>query len=364
VVGKPKHLIVLFEDDPLRAKTIERTISKHVGSAFRVLTFQPSQDAQSTGPFEDRLFRELTTKRLNSAVLYVSDRDLSRIRTYVGLSEAAVSRAADRFGIPIILYAQGTSAQILARNSSPGDGRIVLKRGQPTDQAKEAARVAKGFALVASGLRSAIKNRRSSQSPAALAATIMGRPHFSDRVAQYALGDQKTFADVQTFAEDNDEAVKHRIQVRLIGTWIYDSIIRFPGLILNRVAAASYLDISVEEFKSNAKVQSLFKSTLYKGPFADRTDPLWWRPDLDDLLIKNEATTGRDLVKKSLNIAVRACKCSINAKLSAGYFCMITLKPISESESQGGLSWFPPGADVARVSKRELEELRPWLALY
>jgi hypothetical protein len=364
VAGKSKHLIVLFEDDAARAKIIEKTISKLVGNAFRVRTFQPSQDAQSSGPFEDRLFVELTKGRLDSAVLYVSDRDLSRIKSYVGLSEAAVSRAADRFGIPIILYAQGSSARILARNSSPGDGRIVLKRAQPAEQAKEAARVAKGFALVASGLRSAIIRKKSNHSPAALAATIMGRPLFSDRVAQYALGDQKTFADVQTFAEDENEEIKRRIQIRLIGTWIYDSIIRFPGLILNTVAAASYLDVSVEEFRTNSEIQGLFRSALYKGPFADRSDPLWWRPDLDDLLIKSNVKSGRDLVTNSLGKSVRACKCSINPKLSAGYFCMITSKPISESESQGGLSWFPPGADIARVSKIELEELRPWLALY
>lgn len=365
MASSARNLVLVFEDDATRATDLTNRIRRLTGDTFRVEIFSPERTKSgASGAFEDRLFSELCTRGLNNAALYVSDRDLSRIEGYRGLSEAAVSRAADRFGIPIVLYAQGQSAKVLARNSSPGDGKIVLKQRDTARQAKEAARIAKGFVAVSRQLKAAARRKKQLPSPAALASWIMGRPQYADRVAQYALGDQKTFASVQTAAEEDEEATKQRIQVRLIGTWIYDSIIRFPGVILNGVAAASYLDIAVDEFLNNAQIRSLFKSALYKGPFADRADHLWWRPDLDDLLLARNAESGKDLAQSALKLNVRSCKCSVNAKLSAGYFCMITEKPISDEESQGGLSWFPPGADLARVSKKELEELRPWLALY
>ena len=185
------------------------------------------------------------------AILYVSDRDLSKIQGYLGLSEAAVSRAAERFGVPIALYAQGKSYTILSKDNYPGDAKIILTGTSISEHAHEAARLAQGFVDVAKGIAAAMSRKRDRVSPAALASSIMGRPDFSDRVVQYALGDQKALSEVFRAADSKDvESKKRRRRVRLMGTWIYDSILRFPGLLLNEVAAASYVNINTSTFRA------------------------------------------------------------------------------------------------------------------
>jgi len=42
--------------------------------------------------------------------------------------------------------------------------------------------------------------------------------------------------------------------------------LKFPGILVNEIAAASYLNISVEDFK-NVKVRNLFKKAYYQGHF-------------------------------------------------------------------------------------------------
>jgi hypothetical protein len=365
MASKKRPLVVIFEDDENRRKSLVGEISQRVGRGFQVLAFAPVSTKSRAGAFEDRLVGELSARTYKDAILYVSDRDLSKIEGYIGLSEAAVSRAAERFGVPIALYAQGKSYTILSKDNYPGDGKIILAGTSISEHAHEAARLAQGFVDVAKGIDAAMSRKRDRVSPAALASSIMGRPEFSDRVVQYALGDQKALSEVFRAADSKDaESKKRRRRIRLMGTWIYDSILRFPGLLLNDVAAASYVNISTNTFRAAPEVRDLFKSALYSGPFSDNQNPFWWRPDIDDLLLKEKVETGRDLVKQKLGRKVAGCKCSVNPKLRAGYVCMLTHQPISEQNSEGGLSWFPPGADLARVNKKKLEELRPWLALY
>jgi hypothetical protein len=40
---------------------------------------------------------------------------------------------------------------------------------------------------------------------------------------------------------------------------------------------------------------------------------------------------------------------------------MLSKKPVSLENSKGGLTWFPRGADLARISNKKFEEDVPWL---
>jgi hypothetical protein len=61
---------------------------------------------------------------------------------------------------------------------------------------------------------------------------------------------------------------------------------------------------------------------------------------------------------------VKECKCSVDNTSRAGYYCMITEKPVSDKNSKGNISWFPSGADLARIAKPEFDKLAPWIGLY
>lgn len=366
MAAKARDLIVVFEDDVKRQKELTRGIRDKLGRTYRVVAFVPNGTDHKKRAFEDRLSDELVHRGYDRALLYASDRDLSKIRGYLGLSEAAVSRVAERFGIPVALYAQGRSYKVLSREMFPGDGRLVLRNGGIDDHASEIARIARGFRETARGIGDLLEKRVDDTSPASVAAHVMGRPSYSDRIAQYALGDQKAWSEVVRSSSSSgiDEEQMRRRHTRLIGTWIYDSILRFPGLVLDVTSAGSYMDILPRILQKDEGIQKLLKDALYEGPFSDKAQPMWWRPDIDNLLLDENVSTGRKLVQKKLKRTVTGCFCSVNPRLKAGFYCMLTSKPISESESTGGLSWFPPGADLARVNKRQLEELRPWLALY
>ena len=131
---------------------------------------------------------------------------------------------------------------------------------------------------------------------------------------------------------------------------------------MNPVAAASYLDIPVSQF-DRAPVRQLFSAALYNGPFEDPDDPHWWRRTLDDVLRKAKAKSGNELLSHKLEKSVPHCLDN-QTRQRAGCYCMVKKVPVSEKNSVGNISWFPPGADLARVRKDVYEQMGPWLGLF
>ena len=132
---------------------------------------------------------------------------------------------------------------------------------------------------------------------------------------------------------------------------------------MNEVAAASYLNIDPIVF-SKPEIQAHFKAAIYSGPFSSEADPFWWRSDIDNFLVKTGAKNGNEYLAKKTGKKIPICSCSVNKKREAGYYCMMTRKPISYEESRGNISWFPQGASLARVNKDIFDELAPWIGLY
>ena len=167
-------------------------------------------------------------------------------------------------------------------------------------------------------------------------------------------------SEILPFAEKQRKQELQKRLPSILGYWLYDSILRFPGILLNAVATASYLDIA-ESYLRNAAVQRLFKSALYDGPFEDISEPRWWRKTLDQIV--GEARTGNQFVAQKLNKRLPHCLDSQTGG-RAGYYCMVKRVPVSKGNSVGNISWFPPGADLARVRKDMYEQLGPWLGLF
>jgi hypothetical protein len=233
--------------------------------------------------------------------------------------------------------------------------------------ARKLCLLAEGFREISNILhRSLSRTRGKVQTPASIMAAILARPELVDQIAMYATGDQAKVAEVLPFAGKNTgdlDRLRKRLPT-LMGYWLYDSILRFPGLLVNSVAAASYLNIAVEKFQKVEEVQKLFESALYSGPFKDSENPLWWRGALDDLLSEAGCQDGRALVQKHLQMTVAECRCSIDARKRAGFYCMATGTPVSAQSSKGNISWFPPGADLARIRNDVYDEIGPWVGLY
>ncbi len=82
---------------------------------------------------------------------------------------------------------------------------------------------------------------------------------------------------------------------------------------------------------------------------------------LDDIVGESGETSGRDYVARQLEKGIGSSKCCEDPGIKAGYYCFLTGNPVSYENSKPGLSWFPRGADLTRISKTAYDEQVPWL---
>jgi len=353
--------IVLFEDDDNTGTVIERSIRAALGKRGAVIRFDlktSSQDPRELSrSYDDRISDSFRSKPFRNVTLIVTDRDLSKNEPYRGLSEAVVSRVAAMHGFPIALYARGVRDSVLDRTREWGEGRIILDyAGGPERLGRQAACVASGFDEVRRRLPKARKDRKNN-TPAKVLAAILGVANVSDRIALYGAGDQGMIDEILGTRGRSAESLRR--QIRLLGYWLWDSIMRFPGLLVGAVSAASYLNIAPSTFQKPA-IRKLFANALYDGPFSGTDTPYWWRPQLDAILHSHKCANGRELVRKHTGKLPPRCPCSVDSSIDAGYYCVLTEAPVSLEHSRS-VTWFPPGADLSRVSTPAYNERGPWL---
>lgn len=361
-MSESKNLVILFEDNPTAGARIEAAIRASLPTDAELIRFAPKKET-SDAAYEDRILAELFDSPYADATLIVSDRDLSATNEFRGLSEAVISKVANRLAIPMAVYASGYTDDLLERQRQFGDARIVV---DPATIGPSVAILVSGFAHLRRELPEILKIHGSNRprSPAGVMAHLLGQPELADQIALYGAGDQKMVSEVLPFAQEKQ---RRKLEARLpclLGYWLFDSILRFPGLLVNGVAAASYLNIAVKEFTTDSKIQGLFSSALYKGPFNDSANPVWWRSLLDQLVQAEDCIDGNEMACKLGGAKVAPCKCSVDEGKKAGWYCVATKQPVSLDESQGNISWFPAGADLARIRQDVYDEIGPWLGLY
>lgn len=353
--------VVLFEDAQQTQSDILAALNKHLQSNDTVLPFdakhfKESEDDQKR-MYEDRLENILSRSPYDEVTLLVADRDLSMSPSFRGMSVSAVIGAAKRLAIPICSYARQPAPEDYKWRVRWEEGHIILAAGSDDELARQAVLAARGFAEIASKLPGFMK-AEVGDSPAKLLAALLQKPEYSDKIALYGVGDQNRLSDVPAKGKDDTDWVK-RIGC-FLGYWLWDSILRYPGLLVNEVAAASHLNIAADDFR-RSEVRAVFKEALYDGPFADKDRPQWWRGMIDDIVSRERCDDGLGLVQRTLGAGINPSQCSVDPSKPAGYYCIISEKPVSLENSKGGLSWLPRGADLTRISTRLFEEYGPWI---
>jgi hypothetical protein len=357
--------IVLFEDTQETRLELLGALKRHAAAqGDAVLGFEAGSfvepEAEQQRMYEERLKKILGSAPYDGVTLIVADRDLSKSQDshFGGLSVTSVAAAAKRLSIPLCSYARQPDIEEYEWRGRWEEGHIVLRFSHGMDElARRAVLAARGFAQISEGLPEVLRDK-SNNSAAKLLAALLGKPEFSDKIALYGVGDQNRLTEVLAKAKLAVHDV--RPMSHFLGYWLWDSLLRYPGLFVNEIAAASYLNIDPADF-GKANVRALFTSALYRGPFADERNPQWWRGLLDDIVAGENCVDGLELAKKKANQATQRCKCRVDPNRSAGYYCIISRAPVSLENSKGGLSWFPRGADLTRISKDKFEEYGPWL---
>lgn len=360
--------IVVFDDVAKNLKDIVSTLKEGVGRKASIIPFQGSSIPDAAQSYEERLGIDLVDPK-NAPDLIVADRDLSSYKDwYPGLSESTVRIAATRLGIPEVGYARETSdiEDLFLDEGTYGNACIRLKlpaSAHKADFSKKILSIAQGFSEILAALRKLSDKKQltlSSNVGAGILAQILGKPEYSDKMAMYASGDKNRLALWIKILKESDPQIQLKKLACFYGYWLWDSLLRFPGLVVNEVAAGSYLNISTAAFKK-ADVQAVFSKAAYKGPFADALGGLWWRGALDDLIAESDFPDGNALAKSRLKRAIPVSQCCEDSKSTAGYYCFFSNLPVSFKNSTTGLDSFPRGSDLTRISRTKSEEVLPWL---
>jgi hypothetical protein len=365
-VSNKTHCIVLFEDDEEFGAKVEKAIRAKLPEHFALERFplDKSPTKGDKGPYEDMLAKALGRPPFRDVVLLVADRDLSASE-WGGLSEAAIARVGQHLGVPMAWYARrGQVPSHLVIVRVPGDGRIELPN-TPGEIAHQVAVIARGFVDLERQLGSPSSSGRARpKTPGELLATVLDEPAAGSHLDAYACGDQHVVAEFVGAGRHGGAARRsgeHRRLVVALGVWIVDVVLKYPGVLLDDVAAASYLDIHQTDFASPG-IRKLFRAAEWRNaPFVDPGTPRWWKTRLDALLAKNGVQLGAEMVQKRTGRRPKYCPCHVDGSLHAGYYCMVEQKPVSLQNSIGPIRWFPPGAVLARITRSVFDRVGPWL---
>lgn len=357
------HRIIVVDDVDENRKDVIHALTEAFGEKGEILAFMPGVGKLTSRPYEERLVADLNAQAQQPISLIVADRDLSALKPgYNGLSEPTVRRVADILGIPECGYARGDGDpdKLFLEEGEQAEASIRLRLLPQAGFAKTVLSIADGFAAIQARLAAAMGSTRDF-SPAKVLAQILGKPEYADKISLYAAGDRNRLAALARLKRGEQATEGHRRLACFFGYWLWDSVLRFPGVVLNEVAASSYLNIRQDVFRDDPRVQEPFATAHYAGPFAEARGKLWWRGVLDDLVADSGYAGGREMSSKYVDRELPASECCEDPKKPAGYYCMLSNRPVSLENSVGGLSWFPRGADVARISRSKSEELGPWL---
>jgi hypothetical protein len=237
----------------------------------------------------------------------------------------------------------------------------TIKKSPRTPSAFACLR-ASGFEKIRSRLEAHEELFKEKHAPGSLLAGVLEKPQYADKMSLYASGDRSRLHSVLEMRGVVEADERVRRLACFLGYWLWDSILRYPGVIVNMVTASSYLNIKQDVFEGDDDVRKCFSAAEYDGPFVVAKGPMWWRGAIDDILAEGEHVDGRSCAESVLKRHIPQSECCEDPSIPAGYYCMLSGKPVSLENSTRALPWFPRGADLARVSKSQLEELGPWLS--
>ena len=357
--------VIVFEDQEPRRISLIKLLRQRLKSKVTIDGIDGSGAQESARTYETQL-QELLRQTAPESALIICDKDLSNMGTrFVGLSGTVVAAVADTLGFPLCLYARGEGeprGEELLKSLAPWEKkRILLEFSTEDNLARECACIFKAFSEIERAYSHLEEEDKAT--PAIALSRILGQPCIEDRIALYGLGEQGFLEEIMPFRRDNVADTNKELirrMPRMLGNWLYTSILRFPGILVSEIPAASYLNIDPTDF-AKQDVQALFAKAKYKGPFSDLRN-YWWRYKLDEILERNGSDDGLAFAKIK-GIYLRPCN-DPQTNERAGYYCMVTEKPVSDKNSKSGISWFPDGSDLARIRSDKFNELAPWVGLY
>ena len=367
---KNARTVLLFEDDKNERPGIIASLKKALPKNVIVIPFL-GEGRNKTGTYEARILKDFKDE-IAQAELIICDQDLSTISpSYSGLSAQVITAIAHTEGIPIALYGRGPEDYMMKRMKERRpflERRFILhldSEGWDADKfAKKARIILDGCQKIRLFIEAHLGKggkKESDGTPAKWMSRLLDKPEIINRLGLYGSSDQHYLSSLVSSSKRGFAAKAVRVFAAELSYWLWDSILRFPGITVNTVAAASALNLSQAAWE-HADTQALFAPAIYRGPFGvDKK--FWWRDELQSIVEKNGVEDGFQLLKLKKRKHAEASSCSVKPTLPAGYYCMLTEKPVALENSYGDIPYFPAGADLARISRKEFAKVAPWAGL-
>lgn len=125
-------------------------------------------------------------------------------------------------------------------------------------------------------------------------------------------------ADLLRVLPEEFHSERHATTEHRMARWIYNTFLRRPGFLYDRLHAATLLGLNVDGFD---KVEPLFSKARYRGVFATSEAPRWWVSELREQLYALTPNVAADLPQDAGRM--------LNGIASADYsVCYVTRKAV------------------------------------
>lgn len=353
-----KDFVLLIDDEEAQIERLVETVMVALeGTGVEVRTWMPNSEDKGLEQFS-----ALTTEK---PLLVVTDYDLTRGRT--GLFGFSIVALAQKEAIPVGDY----SRQLGALTDEPDVFEFRLP-SDPREAGPMIAAVALGFRSIRNEL---LKNPAllSDGSPATLLADLLGEPDAGSSFSLYSsrlTSGNPALIQLLRNAAEHPNDVRVRIATYVAGHLLFNSILRYPGPILDDDAVHAYF---ATEAHPASPLHSLLERARYVGPFS-AIRPFYWQNKIDDTVEAIAGDNGlsmgeqdgeetfdqfrRRAAESAIGEALPRHRCDRCSGDRGGYWCPLTKRAVCDRAdcSVPSSSWIPEGAYLTRVEHDFYEE--------
>lgn len=295
--------------------------------------------------------------------MVIVDEDLSGYEGKGYVVSSDVKKHCRRLGIPICAYSKESDEYQINETQSWTKAQVTLdSRVSVRDLAAKCNKVYAGFREIRTAFEA---GERDGKKFGDILPGLLGAPDVAvPQINQYAWGHFEILSELRGHLDD--KARTRAVASTVAGYWVFNVLMRFPGVLLNEIATASHLGVSPAAFQKSKPAQRVFAAAVYRGPFST-LNKYWWRTRLDEILAKESDKASKVLDGRAVlarhNLSLTPVRCSESSHSVAGYYCILTDKPVCIEHSVGPKRWLPLGADKSRIRTSVYETMAPLLGL-
>jgi hypothetical protein len=361
------HRIYIFEDNPSNLSALQSPLEEQLDDTrYEVDSFlgqEPDPDDLDDTEYVKQL---LTGGDGDYPLLVVLDAELNEYNAST-VRRADVREVCSELGIPICVYHRDSGEYADPQSVKESDDqiiRLVPRNGGHSRMAAKCAAIVEGFEEIRSYLNDRMADATAEEllePPSEIIKELEDVP-ISARpdIDKYSWGQSESLA-VLNENEGKEDAIRRKATI--LGYWMVNQLLEYPGVLVNRIAAASYLGIEVEAFQEDEEVQAVFEDAEYNGPFSG-LEEYWWTAELDSILERNSTVDDDGTVSaieylSRSGIDVSPVKC-VEEHEGAGYYCILEDVPVCEEHSVSPEAWIPAGASLSRLWEEAWMKLKGW----